>query len=166
MSDPFLGEIRIVSFNYPPRGWAFCNGQLLPINQNQALFSLMGTMYGGNGQTTFALPNLQSRVPIHVGAGHTQGEQGGEHSHTLTIQELPRHTHVLQASSATGNTPVVTGNVYAANASALYRPPQSLTAAGPTSVTSVGGSQAHLNDQPYLVLNFCVALVGVFPSHS
>ena len=164
--NPFLGEIRVFSFNFAPRGWAFCNGQTLPINQNQALFALMGTMYGGNGVTTFNLPNLQSKVPIHVGAGHTQGEVGGQHAHTLTMQEMPRHTHVLQASSATGNSPTVSGNVYAANASALYHPPTSLTPMGSTSVTTVGQGQSHINDQPYLVLNFCIALVGVFPSRN
>ena len=166
MSEPFLGEIRLMSFNFAPREWAMCNGQLLPINQNQALFSLLGTTYGGNGQTTFALPDLRARVPIHVGSGHPLGERGGEMAHTLSIAELPRHTHVLQASSSTGNTPVVTNDLYAANPSALYHPPTNLEAAGATSVTSVGGSQAHLNAQPFLALTFCIALIGVFPSPS
>src|ERR1051326_7475415 len=102
MSEPFLSEIKIVSFNFPPKGWALCNGQILPINQNQALFSLLGTTYGGNGQTTFALPNLQGRVPIHVGNLHNLGQQGGEQAHTLSITELPSHTHAAQGSPADG----------------------------------------------------------------
>src|SRR2546430_3807864 len=102
MSEPFLGEIKIISWNFPPKGWTFCNGQLLPINQNQALFSLLGTTYGGDGRTTFGLPNLQSRVPIHVGQGHTLGEKGGEQAHTLSISEMPTHTHVVKGSTNTG----------------------------------------------------------------
>src|SRR5512133_2445148 len=111
MSDPFMGEIRLVSFNFAPPGWALCNGQLLPINQNQGLFSLLGTTFGGNGQTNFALPDLRGRVPIHVGSGHTLGERGGEQAHTLSISEIPEHTHVLQASPAEGNVPVPPGAV-------------------------------------------------------
>lgn len=164
MSEPFLSEIRLMSFGFAPRSWALCNGQLLPINQNQALFSLLGTTYGGDGRVNFALPDLRGRVPIHVGSGHTLGERGGEQAHTLSVAELPRHAHTLQASASTGNTPVVTGNVYAANPSALYHPPSGLTAAGATSTTSVGGSQAHLNMQPFLGLSFCIALQGIFPS--
>jgi microcystin-dependent protein len=165
MSEPFLGEIRLMSFNYAPREWAMCNGQLLPINQNQALFSLLGTTFGGDGRVNFALPDLRARVPIHVGSGHTLGERGGEMAHTLSLAEMPRHTHVLQASSSTGNAPVVTGNVYAANASALYHPPADLKAAGATSVTNVGGSQPHQNAQPFLAMTFCIALTGgIFPS--
>src|SRR5919107_1363025 len=99
MAEPFVGEIRIMSFDFPPKGWALCNGQLLPINQNQPLFSLLGTMYGGDGRVNFALPDLRARVPLHIGSGHTQGEKGGEQAHTLSIAELPTHTHVLQASS-------------------------------------------------------------------
>ena len=164
MSEPFLGEIRLMSFGYAPREWAFCNGQLLPINQNQALFSLLGTTFGGDGRVNFALPDLRGRVPIHVGSGHTLGERGGEMAHTLSVAELPTHTHVLQASSSTGNSPVATANVYAANPSALYHPPHDLKVAGTTSVTNVGGSQAHLNAQPFLAINFCIALIGIFPS--
>src|SRR6185436_8189073 len=111
MSTPFMGELRIVSFNFAPRGWAFANGQFLPINQNQALFSLLGTTYGGNGQTTFALPNLQGRIPIHEGSGHTLGEQGGEQAHTLSIAELPTHTHVANGSSSTADAAVPSGNL-------------------------------------------------------
>ena len=164
MAEPFLAEIRIMSFNFAPKGWAMCNGQFLPINQNQALFSLLGTVYGGNGQTTFALPDLRARVPIHVGSGHTLGERGGEQAHTLSIAEVPTHQHTLQASSQTGNTPVPTNDVLAANASALYHPAADLTAMSAPTVTSVGGSQAHLNMQPFLVLSFCIALQGIFPS--
>jgi microcystin-dependent protein len=170
MPDPFLSEIKIMSFNYAPRGWAQCNGQLLPINQNQALFSLLGTTYGGNGQTTFALPDLRGRVPIHVGGGHTLGERAGEESHTLTLAELPTHLHALMASNTTGDAPVPfsngQGNVLASNPSALYKPPANLVAMEASSVTNVGGSQPHLNLQPFLTLNYCICLVGIFPSQN
>jgi microcystin-dependent protein len=165
MADPFLSEIRIMSFNYAPRGWAFCNGQLLPINQNQALFSLLGTTYGGNGQTTFALPNLQGRVPIHFGSGHTLGEAAGEQAHTLIQAELPTHLHVLNGSATNADVVIPTGNVLA-QSSQLYGPAAQLTALDPSSNGLVGGSQAHLNMQPFLTLNFCIALVGVFPSQN
>jgi microcystin-dependent protein len=164
--DPFLGEIRLMSFNFPPQAWALCNGQLLPINQNQALFSLLGTTFGGNGQTNFALPDLRGRVPMHASQFHTLGERGGEEAHTLVLGELPQHTHALMASMSAGNTPNVTNNVFAANQSALYHPPDGLTTADPTSVTSVGGSQPHTNQQPYLTLSFCIALQGIFPSQN
>lgn len=167
MSTPFMGELRIVSFNFAPRGWAFANGQQLPINQNQALFSLLGTTYGGNGQTTFALPNLQGRIPIHEGNGHTLGEQGGEQAHTLSIAELPTHTHVAQASSAVGNTFLPTNNLLAkAEGVDIYQTPSNLVSMSPSSITNVGGSQAHLNLQPFLTLNFCIALQGIFPSQN
>src|SRR2546430_2157412 len=113
MSTPFMGEIKIVSFNFAPKGWALCNGQLLPINQNQALFSLLGTTYGGNGQTNFGLPNLQGDVPIHVGNGHILGEKGGEQNHTLTISETPTHTHIPSASTSAGTAPIPAGNFFA-----------------------------------------------------
>src|SRR3954470_16058839 len=120
MSEPFLSEIKLVSFNFPPKGWALCNGQLLPINQNQALFALLGTTYGGNGQTTFALPNLRGRVPIHMGGGHTLGEAAGSTSVTINIQTLPTHTHVLEASpNSTGTTSDPT-NAILAPANGLY----------------------------------------------
>jgi microcystin-dependent protein len=162
MAEPFLSEIRIFSFNFPPKGWAFCNGQLLPINQNQALFSLLGTTYGGNGQTNFALPNLRGRVPIHEGSGHTLGEAAGSTSVTVNIQQLPTHTHFAYGSSANGTVPDPTNNVLAA--APVYHAPTNLTSLQPSTVTSVGGSQAHTNMQPYLVLNFCIALQGIFPS--
>ncbi len=165
MAEPFLSEIRIFSFGYAPRGWAFCNGQLLPINQNQALFSLLGTTYGGNGQTNFALPDLRGRVPISFGSGHLLGENGGEQAHTLSISELPTHTHVLGAQSANATTPIPAGNLLAA-ANNLYAAPTNLTPLSPTMVTNVGGSQAHLNMQPFLTLTFCIALQGIFPSRN
>src|SRR5215468_12730667 len=121
MSEPFLGEIKIISWNFPPKGWTFCNGQLLPINQNQALFSLLGTTYGGNGQTNFGLPNLQGRVPIHMGNSHTLGERGGEQAHTLSISEIPTHVHVANGSSQDGDQPIAGGNLLAGTATAqLY----------------------------------------------
>src|SRR4051794_41183448 len=133
MAEPFLSEIRIMSFNFAPRGWALCNGQLLPINQNQALFSLLGTTYGGDGRVTFGLPNLQGRTPIHTGDGHTLGENGGEQAHTLSASEMPQHTHTANASSTNGNQSFASGNVLAA-AGNLYRGPSNLTALNATSV--------------------------------
>jgi microcystin-dependent protein len=167
MAEPFLSEIRIMSFNFPPKGWAFCNGQFMPINQNQALFSLLGTTYGGNGQTTFALPNLQGRVPIHRGNGHTLGEAAGSSAVTITQQTMPQHIHFLQGTSNTvNNTPIVTGNLPAKTGSSVYSEPTQLQTLRPSSVSNVGGSQAHTNMMPYLVLNFCIALQGIFPSQN
>lgn len=163
MAEPFLSEVRIMSFEFPPRGWALCNGQLLPINQNQALFSLLGTTFGGDGRVNFALPDLRARTSIHVGGSHTLGERGGEQAHTLSIAELPTHTHVANATSATGNSSNPISNVLAA-ANNLYTGPTNLTSLQPSSVTNVGGSQAHLNMQPFLTLSFCIALQGIFPS--
>jgi microcystin-dependent protein len=163
MAEPFLSEIRIMSFGYAPKGWAMCNGQLLPINQNQALFSLLGTTFGGDGRVNFALPDLRGRVPIHVGSGHTLGERGGEQAHTLSIAEIPTHAHVLNGTNGNGTTDVPTGNVLAAAAS-LYGTTNSLVSLQAQSVTNVGGSQAHLNMQPFLTLTFCIALQGIFPS--
>jgi microcystin-dependent protein len=168
MAEPFLSEIRIMSFVFAPKGWALCNGQLLPINQNQALFSLLGTTFGGDGRVNFALPDLRGRTPIHVGSSHTLGERGGEQAHTLSIAELPTHLHVLMASSTLANAPVPfgpAGNILAANPTTLlYGPPNNLVAASTQSVTNTGGSQAHLNMQPFLTLSFCIALQGIFPS--
>lgn len=170
MAEPFLSEIRIMSFSFAPKGWALCDGQFLPINQNQALFSLLGTTFGGNGQTTFALPDLRSRTPIHVGSGHTLGERGGEQAHTLSISEIPTHAHPLNGSNtpAETNNPTATvsypaGTVLAVKANA-YTAPSNLVAMSPQSITNVGGSQAHLNMQPFLTLSFCIALQGIFPS--
>lgn len=168
MSEPFLSEIKIVSFNFPPKGWALCNGQLLPINQNQALFALLGTRYGGNGQTNFALPNLRGRLPIHMGNGHTLGEAAGSTSVTVNIQQLPTHLHQLNAvnSAATTNTPSNTVMFANSTASQGYQPPANLTPMAAAAVSSVGGSQPHNNMMPYLVLNFIIALQGIFPSQN
>jgi microcystin-dependent protein len=163
MAEPFLSEIRIMSFGFAPKGWAQCNGQLLPINQNQALFSLLGTTFGGDGRVNFALPNLQMRTPIHVGSGHTLGERGGEPAHTLSIAELPTHTHVMNGSGTAAETNVPTG-AYLGTVANAYNPPANLQALAPASVTNVGGSQVHDNMQPYLTLTFCIALQGIFPS--
>ena len=165
MSEPFLSEIKIVSFNFPPKGWALCNGQFLPINQNQALFALLGTTYGGNGQTTFALPNLRGRVPTHMGNGHTLGEAAGSTAVTVNIQQLPTHLHGMQASSTVGDTNFCNGKVLAA-AGNLYTPPNNLTTILPATVNNVGGSQPHNNMMPYLTLNFIIALQGIFPSQN
>jgi microcystin-dependent protein len=165
MAEPFLSEIRIMSFVFAPRGWALCNGQLLPINQNQALFSLLGTTFGGDGRVNFALPDLRGRTPIHVGDGHTLGERGGEQAHTLSIAELPQHTHVLNATSNNGSQLIPANNLLAASANQLYRAPDgNLQAMSASAVANVGGSQAHLNMQPFLTLSFCIALQGIFPS--
>jgi microcystin-dependent protein len=166
MSEPFLGEIKIVSFNFPPKGWALCNGQQLPINQNQALFALLGTSYGGNGQTTFALPNLQGRTPIHKSDDHTQGQAAGSTSVTITQQTMATHMHVLQASGNTGNTQDAAGNLLGVVPGRIYTDPNSLTTLTPSTVSSVGGSQPHNNMMPYLVLNFIIALQGIFPSQN
>ena len=166
MGTPFMSEIKIVGFNFAPKGWAQCNGQLLPINQNQALFSLLGTMYGGNGQTNFALPDLRSRVPIHVGAGFIQGQAGGQEFHTLTLSEMPAHNHFVQASAAAQTTNVPAGNLLASINAPQYNPPTQLTTLHPSTITNVGGSQPHENRQPFTVLLFCIALQGVFPSHN
>jgi len=166
MPEPFLSEIKIVSFNFPPKGWALCNGQLLPINQNQALFALLGTVYGGNGQTNFALPNLRGRVPIHEGSGHTLGEAAGSTAVTINIQQLPTHLHLAQASGTAGNVNTAANNVLGVVPGRIYTDPAALTTLVPTSVTSVGGSQPHNNMMPYLVLNFIIALQGIFPSQN
>jgi microcystin-dependent protein len=166
MAEPFLSEIRMMSFVFPPKGWALCDGQLLPINQNQALFSLLGTTYGGDGRVNFGLPNLQGRVPIHMGQGHTLGERGGEQAHTLSISEIPTHTHVANASSNDGAVIIAVGNLLARSASQLYIQPTNLGAMSAATVANVGGSQAHLNMQPFLTLSFCIALQGIFPSQT
>lgn len=164
MAEPFLSEIRIMSFGFAPRGWALCNGQLLPINQNQALFSLLGTTYGGDGRVNFALPDLRGRAPIHVGGSHTLGERGGEQAHTLSISEVPTHAHTLAASSvATAGNANPTGRVLGGGTN-VYQSPVSLTSLSPGSLAAVGGSQAHLNMQPFLTLTFSIALQGIFPS--
>ena len=165
MSEPFLSEIKMVSFSFPPKGWAFCNGQTMPINQNQALFSLLGTTYGGNGMTTFALPNLQGKVPVHMGSGFALGQTGGEASHTLSIAEMPQHPHVFQGTTNNADNPAVTGNLMATSAN-LYTAANNLTTLDPSTVGNAGGSQAHENMQPYLAVSFCSALQGIFPTQN
>jgi microcystin-dependent protein len=167
--EPFLGEIMVTSFGFAPKGWAFCNGQLLPINQNQALFSLLGTTYGGNGQVNFALPDLRGCVPMHMGSGHTRGERAGEPAHTLSLAELPTHPHSLQGASEASTVGSPSGSVMLSQstASQLYGPADAnLVPMAPNAISAVGGSQAHQNMQPFLVLSFCIALVGEFPSRN
>jgi microcystin-dependent protein len=180
MGTPYMGEIKIIAWNFAPQGWSFANGQFLPINQNQALFSLLGTMYGGNGQTTFALPDLRGRVPIHMGDGFTQGQAGGENAHTLTISELPAHIHFLQTDATTpaANNAIVAaagnwlGQTVGVPSQGSNFPVQIYSTSGPNNVmapqtvTNTGGSQAHNNMQPYLGLNMIIALQGVFPSRN
>jgi microcystin-dependent protein len=166
VSAPFLSEIKIMSFGFPPKGWALCNGQLLSINQNQALYSLLGTTYGGDGRINFGLPNLQGRTPNHMGQGLTLGQMGGEQTHTLTTGEVPPHTHGAIGASDNSDAALPTGN-YLGAANNFYTPmPGQPTTLQPATVTTVGGSQSHENMQPYLVLNFCIALLGVFPSQT
>jgi microcystin-dependent protein len=166
VSENFLSEIRLFAFNYPPRGWALCNGQFLPINQNQALFALLGTTYGGNGQTTFALPNLRGRVPIHMGNGHTLGEAAGAEAVTITSQTMPQHIHFMNGSTiATGGNDNPSGR-FLGSAGNVYHTPASLTAMNPGTIGNTGGSQPHTNMQPYLVLSYCIALQGIFPSRN
>ncbi len=166
MAEPFLSEIRIMSFAFPPKGWALCDGQLLPINQNQPLFSLLGTTFGGDGRVNFALPDYRGRVPIHVDSGHTLGERGGEQAHTLSIPELPTHVHVAQGTSTTATPQPIPTNAYLGPTASMYGPAAGLTALTAQTVSNVGGSQAHLNMQPFLTLSFCIALQGIFPSQT
>ena len=166
MAEPFLSEIRIMSFSFAPKGWAMCNGQLMPSNQNQALCSLLGTTYGGDGRVNFALPDLRGRTPIHFGSGHTLGERAGEQAHTLTISELPTHVHIMNATNNAAAASNPTNAMILAKASGgfLYGQPNNLQAMDPGAVSNVGGSQAHQNMQPFLTLTFCIALQGIFPS--
>ena len=162
MAEPFLAEIRLMSFNFAPKGWALCNGQVLPINQNQALFSLLGTTYGGDGRVNFALPNLQGRVPLHEGSGFSLGQVGGEEAHTITQQEMVAHNHFVSVVNSNASVPP-TGNYFAA-ANALYQPAPANTNLAPSSITNFGGGQAHANMQPFLAVTFAIALQGIFPS--
>ncbi len=167
MSVPYMSEIRIMAFDFPPRGWAQCNGQLLPINQNQPLFSLLGTRFGGDGRTTFGLPNLQARTAIHVGGGQGLGQSGGEAAHILAVAETPLHAHTALGTSTAGDAPLGAGN-YLGGADNLYAPlglPADTTPLPPSTISTAGG-QGHNNMQPYLVLNFCIALQGIYPSQN
>ncbi len=163
MGTPFLGELKLASFNFAPQGWAQCNGQLLPINQNQALFSLLGTQYGGNGQTNFALPDLRGRTPLHVGGGFTQGQAGGQEFHTITSSEMPAHNHLVRGSTKLGDQPALG---LPAGANNLYGPPTDLVPLQPGTIPNVGGSQAHENRPPFTVLLWIIALQGIFPSQN
>ncbi|MDR7316995.1 tail fiber protein [Brevibacillus nitrificans] len=173
MGEPFLGEIRMFAQNFAPKGWAMCNGQLLPINQYQALFSLLGTTYGGNGQTTFALPNLKGRAPVHYGQGTSLshiplGDMRGEEAHTLTISEMPAHTHTVNVSSGAAQKVSPSGSFWAARENSYATVDSSIPDMGlsPIAVATAGGSQPHQNMQPYTVMNFCIAIEGIFPSRN
>jgi len=171
MSEPFLGELRMMAFNFAPKGWAPCNGQLLPINQNQALFSLLGTMYGGDGRVNFALPDLRGRVPLHIRAGWTQGQRGGEESHAVNIQETPQHSHLVHASGGPpdgsgGNTPGPAKVLSSTSTGQLYGAFANVQPMSGQMVTSVGGSQPHTNMMPFTVVGICIALIGIFPSQN
>ena len=165
MAEPFLAEIRLFSFNFAPKGWIQCNGQLLPINENQALFSLLGTTYGGDGRTTFGLPNLQGRIPIHMGSGHVLGEIAGEQSHTLLASEVPLHTHIWSSTSTAANSPDPTNNLLG-GVQAYNSSSSGLVAMSSGQLSTFGGSQPHENRQPFLTLNFCIAAQGIFPSQT
>jgi microcystin-dependent protein len=171
MADPFVAEIRIFPFNFPPKGWAFCNGQLMPISQNTAVFALLGTTYGGDGKSTFALPNLEGRAPMHPGQGpglslHDLGESGGSETVTLLESEIPAHTHTLRGNNTQGDSPIPTGNTLARYSGNVYQQNVSsnLTAMAPQSLAPAGGGLPHNNMQPYLTLSFCIALQGIFPA--
>ena len=172
MSEPFLAEVRMVGFNFAPRGWAFCDGQILPINQNQSLYSLLGTTYGGDGRTSFALPDMRGRVPMHVGssnggAEHREGQKSGEETHTLSVAEMPQHTHTAMATNnpATDDNPT-SPRVLAQVGANVYISHSSNVAMGASMIANTGGGQAHDNMQPYLAVNFCIALRGLFPSRN
>lgn len=164
--EPFLGEVRIFAVEAAPKGWARCDGQFLPINQNQALFALLGTTFGGNGQTTFQLPDLRGRVVMHEGSGHDRGEKAGSESVTLSVANLPMHTHTFNVNTGVGTATTPVGAVLAKAPGNTYGPPQNLVAMNPASSTSTGGGQAHQNMMPFLTLTFCIALQGLFPSQN
>lgn len=169
MSEPFLAEVRMVGFTFAPRGWAFCDGQILPINQNQSLYSLLGTIYGGDGRTTFALPDLRGRTPIHSSDSHPLGQRGGVETHTLSKTEIPAHSHVFRVSTAPATERTPGGQVLAEtlpNFPIYYKPNSSTTTLGSGTVANAGGGQTHENMQPYSTLNYCIAMQGLFPSRN
>lgn len=173
MSEPFLAEIRLIGFNFAPRGWAFCDGQILPINQNQSLYSLLGTTYGGDGRTSFALPDIRGRTPIHVGSNdtgggfHTLGQKSGEETHTLAGNEMPQHDHAVEATTNGATVASASGNLLAqSNPIDIYADHAGSNTLASHSIFNVGGGQAHNNMQPYLAVNFCIALRGLFPSRN
>jgi microcystin-dependent protein len=165
MAEPFLTEIRIVAFNFAPKGWALCNGQILQISQNQAVFALLGTTYGGDGIRNFALPNLQARIPLHVGNGFVLGQHGGESTHTLTVAELPSHKHNPKAASV-ANSATPANAVWASNTATVYSTAASDTSMSTTALRPQGAGQPHENRPPFMVLNFIIALLGIFPSRN
>jgi microcystin-dependent protein len=167
MAEPFLSEIRLMSFSFPPKGWAPCDGQLLPIDQNRTLFSLLGTTYGGDGRTTFGLPDMRGRAPVHVGAGFELGQKGGETTHTLALGEMPQHTHAFRGATnaSTADTPD-TGLVIAQTSVDMFRSPTNLSPMDPGTISTAGATQPHENMQPYLTVGFCIALQGIFPSRN
>lgn len=170
MSEPFLAEVRMMGFNFAPRGWAFLDGQILPINQNQSLYSLLGTTYGGDGRTTFALPDLRGRTPIHVGDGHPQAQKGGEETISLTAAQIGAHSHTARALAVVGDQSSPSNNLLAEEVATdfAYRDPEAgqMTALRSGTISNAGGGQAHENMQPYLAVNFCIALQGLFPSRN
>ncbi len=166
MSEPFLSEIKIVSFNFAPKGWALCNGQLLPINQNQALFSLLGTTYGGDGRVNFGLPDLRGRAPVHFGNSITLGERGGEEAHTLIMSEMAAHAHVPNGNAGAMDVGAAVNATWGSNAANPYSSVAPDVAMNPSCILNTGGSQPHTNLQPFLVLNYIIALQGVFPSQN
>lgn len=166
MAQPYVGEIRMFAGNFAPAGWMFCEGQLLPISENETLFQLLGTTYGGDGESTFALPDLRGRIPLHFGNGFTLAETGGVETVTLTVSQIPAHSHPLLASSASANQTNPTSNLLAKPDKNLYRPGPSAVAMSPLAVSSTGGSQPHNNFQPYLCVDFIISLFGIFPSQT
>jgi len=165
MAQPYVGEIRIFAGNFAPAGWAFCDGSLQPISENETLFQLIGTTYGGDGQSTFALPDLRGRLPIHQGNGYVLAETGGAESVTLTVQQIPSHTHPMLASTLTGTQNGATGNVLASGSSiSLYRIGTPTAPLAPQTIGLTGGSQPHDNMQPYVCVNYIISLFGIFPS--
>ncbi len=166
MAEPFLAEIKIIGFNFAPPGWAMCDGQTLPINQNQSVFALLGTTYGGDGLTTFALPDLRGRTPIHVSAAHNLGQRAGQEGVVLNVGQIPSHDHAMRASNSAASTAEVTGASLAESAQNAYVASSANASLSADSVGNAGGGQPHNNMQPYLTLHFIIALVGLFPSRN